>query len=356
MGETGPAEAFPIPQEHSRARWLTDHVRSLVTRTVYTRYLHDSAAFSAWLDDTLAEGDFDIVHVDSLDLSGYLPRLQGIPVVCTHHNCEHELLARRAASEGNALQRAYLSFQARRAAEEAREWCPRVALNVTVSARDRDALAAVAPGARFLVVENGVDTSYFAPGGNGSTAEAGTAGPPSLVFVGSHGWYPNRDAMEFFGTEVMPMLRDRLGEVDVVWIGRASEAVRDRLARRFGIRLTGYVDDVRPYIRAATCYVAPLRVGGGTRLKILDAWAMGAAVVSTAVGCEGLETAPGENILVADDPRSFADSVVRLVEDADLRRRIGGEGRRTAVRRYDWRVLGDRMLERYLAIAGRSPL
>lgn len=349
----GPAEAFPIPQEHSPTRLAWDHARSLLTRTVYTRFVHESGPFLRWLDERMKGADFDIVHVDSLDLSGYLDRLEDLPVALTHHNCEHELLARRAAGEGSALRRAYLAFQARRSEEEAREWCPRVALNVTVSERDQAALENVAPAARFLVVENGVDTTYFTPGRATASRGAG-AGCPGIVFVGSYGWYPNRDAMEFFGSDVLPRVRDRLGDVDVTWVGRAPEDVRNRLARRYGIRLTGYVDDIRPHVRSATCYVAPLRVGGGTRLKILDAWAMGAAIVSTAVGCEGLETEPGENILVADEPAAFAEAVIEVIRDPSLRERLGRAGRDTAVRRYDWAVLGDRMLARYKEIATGS--
>ena len=353
MRRIGPTEAFPIPQEHSTARLLFDHLRSLVTRTVYTRFVHESEAFSTWLDHELSRADFDIVHVDSLDLSGYITRLEGLPVACTHHNCEHELLARRAAAERNPLKRAYLALQSRLSEEEAREWCPRVALNVTVSERDRDALEAVAPGSEFLVVENGVDTSYFTPG-DAARHEGASNAPPRLVFVGSHGWYPNRDAMEFFGHEILPRVREALGEVDVTWVGRASPDVRTRFERRHGIHLTGYVDDVRPYVRSATCYVAPLRLGGGTRLKILDAWAMGAAVVSTRIGCEGLHTLPGENIAIAEDADAFVDAVVTLVRDRGLRERIGRGGRDTAVRRYEWEVLGYRMLERYLDIATDS--
>lgn len=349
----GPAEAFPIPQEHSASRLAWDHARSLLTRTVYTRFVYQSGAFSRWLDERVRHAHFDLVHVDSLDLSGYLDRLEGIPIALTHHNCEHELLARRAAGEGSVVRRAYLAFQARRSAEEARKWCPRVALNVTVSERDRSALERVAPGGRFLVVENGVDTAYFTPGRDPASHRT-ASGRPGIVFVGSYGWYPNRDAMEFFGADVLPRLRERLGDVDVTWVGRAPEDVRDRLARRYGIRLTGYVDDIRPYVRSATCYVAPLRVGGGTRLKILDAWAMGAPVVSTAIGCEGLETEPGENILVADEPAAFADAVIGVVRDASLRERLGRGGRDTALRRYDWEVLGDRMLAAYREIATGS--
>src|SRR5690606_37106887 len=136
-----------------------------------------------------------------------------------------------------------------------------------------------------------------------------------------------------------------------VWVGRASDFARD-FAARYDIQVTGYVPDVRPYLRSAACYVAPLRVGGGTRLKILDAWAMGNAVVSTSIGCEGLDARDGENILVRGTPAAFADAVVRVLEDAALRERLGRAARATAEQVYDWQVIGRSMLPHYVDLLG----
>ena len=114
--------------------------------------------------------------------------------------------------------------------------------------------------------------------------------------------------------------------------------------------MTGYVEDIRPHVQRAACYVVPLRVGGGTRLKILDAWAMGKAVVSTSVGCEGLDARDGENILIRDDARSFAEAVGRVLRDGELRRRLAAGARETAERVYDWDVIGARMVREYTAL------
>src|SRR5690606_7086949 len=135
----------------------------------------------------------------------------------------------------------------------------------------------------------------------------------SIVFVGGYSWYPNRDALYYFGEEILPRIR-RTTNVAVTWVGRAPTSVIDECSRKYGIRLTGYVEDIRPFVESAACYVVPLRIGGGTRLKILDAWAMGKAVVSTSVGCEGLQAVDRENILIRDDADAFASSVVELLE------------------------------------------
>jgi glycosyltransferase involved in cell wall biosynthesis len=137
----------------------------------------------------------------------------------------------------------------------------------------------------------------------------------------------------------------------VTWVGRAATAELRRFADDPALRLTGYVEDVRPYVHRAKCFIVPLRVGGGTRLKILDAWAMGAAVVSTSVGCEGLAAVDGENILIADTVDEFAAAMARVLRDDRLRASIGSNARRTAVERYSWDVLGVAMRELYMTLA-----
>jgi glycosyltransferase involved in cell wall biosynthesis len=330
-------EAFPIPQEHNLVRMLYDHVLSILGRRAYTVRAYESRGFRRRLGQLMKTRGFNLVHMDSLDLAGYLPALRGLPVVCVHHNVESVLLRRRAITMGGLAGR-YLNIQARFTEKEEQRWCPAVALNVTVSDDDRDILQGIAPKARFIVVPNGVDTESFRPGPEPQQG---------IVFVGAPSWEPNRDAMEQFCLNVLPRIRDRGIKPSVTWIGRASESLKREYASRFGVELTGYLRDIRPLVRAAACMVAPLRAGGGTRLKILDAWAMGKAVVSTSVGCEGLATRDGENILIRDTPESFADAVAAVLTDYDLRRKVGAEARRTVEALYDWEVIGRPMLTYY---------
>lgn len=334
-------ESFPVPQRAHPARMLWDHARSLLTRRVYTEYLHQSTPFRRRLEELLATRRFALVHVDSLDLSGYLPMLRGLPVVCVHHNVESELLARRASGERSAARRAYVAFQARRMAEVEREWSGRVALNITVSARDAEQLSRAAPSGRFTVVPNGVDTGYFTPAGDGTDG---------VVFCGGTNWFPNRDALDHFCADILPRLADDHSTPRVRWVGAATPSDQAAYRERFGIDLTGYVPDVRPYVHQAGCFIVPLRIGGGSRLKILDAWAMGKAVVSTSLGCEGLEAVHDDNILIADDPAAFAAAVRRVLTDAGLRRRLGERGRETALRRYSWQVIGADMIGLYRSV------
>jgi glycosyltransferase involved in cell wall biosynthesis len=343
LGKLAEIRCFPIPQEVSRARWGWDHIRSVASLGVYTRFVYASAPAHRYVASLLAGRPFDMAHLDSLDLSSFLPLLRGIPVAVAHHNIESELLRRRARIERSPLRGRYLRLQAALMRREEATWAPRVALNVTVSDHDAATLSAIAPQARISVFPNGVDTDMFRP--SPSDPE-----PGSIVFVGGATWFPNRDALEYFLGEILPLIRARRPDAAVTWVGRLLEGDRERLQNIRGVNFTGYVDDIRPAVLDAACYVVPLRVGGGTRLKILDAWAMGKAVVSTPEGCEGLTAEDGTNILIRATPAAFADAVCQVLDDRLLARRLGAAARHTAETLYGWRTIGTGMQDRYLRL------
>ncbi|CAN5737962.1 glycosyltransferase [soil metagenome] len=330
-------EVFPIPQEESRFRFLIDHLKSILGGRAYTRWAYESREFRNRLEHLVSTRDFSVIHLDSLDLVGYIPALEGHQMVVAHHNVESSLLARRADSE-DAFRRRYLYLQARFTAREERTWCPRVALNVAVSNEDQETLASLAPGSRIVVAPNGVDTTAFLP----TTQEP----DQDIVFVGGHTWFPNRDGMEYFADSILPLIRRTHPRVRVTWVGRAAQPVVEAMAAK-GVQMTGYVDDIRPFVARAKCFIVPLRVGGGTRLKILDAWALGKALVSTSAGCEGLIRKDGENLLIADSPQEFASAVGRVLDDENLRRLLERGGRTTVEKHYDWSTIGHSMLKEY---------
>jgi glycosyltransferase involved in cell wall biosynthesis len=340
-------ELFPLPQNHSRMVYLRNHAMSLALRRVYTRYVYESRPYRARIRSLVSERDFDLAHVDSLDLSSYLGDLGEIPIACTHHNVESSLLMRRSRVEGGRLGSRYFRIQAHLMEKEERLWCSRVAVNVMCSDQDAQVLRDVAPGSCVSVIPNGVDVDEFRP--------ANTDGAGS-VFVGATSWFPNLDALGHFAEDILPLVRRELPGHRVAWVGSADNAQRAHF-EALGVHLTGYVDDVRPYMARAASFIVPLRVGGGTRLKILNAWSMGCAVVSTSIGCEGLEAIDGKNILIRDDPASFAKAVVEVELDPQLRARLGAEARRTAESVYSWAVIGRSLASLYRDVsAGASGL
>jgi len=339
-------QVFPIAQERSQMRLLWDHVRSIVSRRPYVHYVHESTAFEAALRRELAAGAFDLVHFDSLDLQRFLPLVRHLPTVCTHHNAESVLLDRRVAREFG-LRAAYMHHQATLLARAESELLPQFDINVTVSEVDTALLRELAPSAHFTSIPNGVDTAFFTPSGNGR----GTG----CVFVGGTSWFPNLDGLEWFAAELLPCMREMGIAAPVEWVGRLTDSEHARFGALPGVHFTGYVDDIRPHVHSAACFIAPLRVGGGTRLKILDAWAMGMPVVATSVAAEGLDAVHGENILLADDVTAFARETARVLADPVLGARLGAAARATVEREYSWDVLGVKLRRQYhRAIARRK--
>src|SRR5207253_3189843 len=258
-----------------------------------------------------------------------VPLGEGVPVVFFEHNVEHLIWKRLAAVERRPWRRLPLEVEWRKMRRWEARACARADLTIAVSEQDRDLLAEVAPGARVVAIPTGVDTSYFTPNRHQERAGA-------LVFTGSMDWYPNEDGLVDFLEATLPLIRRQVPEASLTVVGRnPSTRLRDAAARA-GVEVTGTVHDGRPYVARGSVYVVPLRVGGGTRLKIFEALAMGKAVVSTSVGAEGLPLAPGTHFVQADDPAQFADAVVALLGDPARRRALGGAGRSLVEQRYSW--------------------
>jgi glycosyltransferase involved in cell wall biosynthesis len=259
------------------------------------------------------------------------------------HNVESEIWRRYAETKRGRLRRALYRTQYRRMLRFEQRTLARFDGVLAVSGADRDTLERLYPEslrARPWVVPTGVDTEYFAPA-------AGAERPSHLVFTGSMDWLPNEDAMLFFYREVLPRIRAEVPDVSLSIVGRAPTRAVARLADDPRIEVTGRVADVRPHVRDAAVYVVPLRIGGGTRLKIFEAMSMGKAVVSTTVGAEGLDVRDGEHVVLADGAEAFARRVVDLLKDVARRRRIEAAARALVLSQYDWaRVAAD--LERAL--------
>ena len=180
------------------------------------------------------------------------------------------------------------------------------------------------------MTQTGADTEFFQPSGENEL-------PNSLVFVGSMDWLPNEDAILYFVAEIFPLIQRQVPDVTLCVVGRKpSQRLKDLASRASNIQLTGWVEDVRPYVAQRSVCIVPLRIGGGTRLKIFEAMSMGKAVVSTSIGAEGLPVNSGKHILLADDPAGFAESTIRLLGDASRRTELGQAARHLVLENYSW--------------------
>jgi glycosyltransferase involved in cell wall biosynthesis len=287
------------------------------------------AGLRAAVDRLIKNRDADLCVADFLTAVPNVPLRGPVPVMFFDHNVEHLIWRRLSRVEDRLWRRLPLEVEWRKMRRWEARACARADMTLAVSEADRDLLVDSSPGARVRAIPTGVDTEYFVPG---PCPEE----PASLVFTGSMDWHPNEDGIRHFASQVLPLVRRQVPEVTVTVVGRSPGPGLRAAAAAAGIRVTGAVADVRPYVSRASLYVVPLRVGGGTRLKIFEALAMGKAVVSTSVGAEGLPVVPGRHLLIEDDPAAFAGAVVSLLEDPERRAALGAAGRRLVEERHSW--------------------
>lgn len=345
---SGVAPPSPIRSEWSALAKVGNHLRSLLSGRCYVDFEYASAEFASRVRSSLLAAPPDLVHIDSLDLHRSLALVGDLPVTCTHHSIESALLRLRADHHPNPLARWYLQLQADRYEALEQRATPGFAANVMMSSTDAFRLREIAPSAPTICVPNGVDVDRLRP------IPAIEVEQDLAAFLGPSYMYPNRDGMQYFLTDIWPTLRRRRPEVRLEWIGRVSQSVRSRAERSPGVRCLGFVPSLPEALARASCIIVPLRIGGGTRLKILDAWAMGKAVVSTTVGCEGLSAVDNVNILIRDEPHEFAEAVEQVLSDPILRERLGRGARTTAERSYNWGVIGAEMNRAFRAIIDRG--
>ncbi len=336
----GRVEALPAPIRSTRTR-LADMARGHadMARRLY------SDAFARRLHEWLADG-YDVVQAEGIEMAPYLLAMNAnarVRRVYDAHNAEALLQQRNFLTDARRPARwvasAYSLVQWRRLTALERQMAQGADRVIAVSEADAAALRALAPTFDPLVVPNGVDTTYYDPAAP-SDEKPLLDGVPWLVFTGKLDYRPNVEACRWLVETVMPLVWRDAPTARVALVGRdPAPAVRALASER--VVLTGWVPDTRPYMRQATVYVVPLRVGGGTRLKLLEALAMGCAIVSTRQGAEGVDVA--DAAVLTDAPADFAAAVVSLLNDARRRSVLGQAARSLAVSRYDWSAILPRL-------------
>ena len=344
---------------------------------------------SAWLED----GRFDAAVCDFLSASLNFPRELKTPCVLFQHNVESALWQRQAQHEPNPVKRLVFKLEAAKMLRYERATVRRFQHIIAVSEHDREQMSAMTEASRISVVPTGVDLQMYrsaageaaavdemnagetkagetradeaksdATSMNGATgASSGTssstsfgvsAQAPLVVFLGSMDWEANIDGVDYFCREIWPRVLVSVPAARFRIVGRKPHARVLRLASE-SVEVTGTVPSVIEHLREASVFVVPLRVGGGTRLKIFEAMATGKAVVSTTIGAEGLDVHHGRDILLADDAESFADSIITLLRDEELRARFERAASELAAR-YDWPIIARRFEETLKEVAAHA--
>ena len=289
---------------------------------------------------------FDIVHFDTVGLAAYRDDVGKVPRILNHHNIESHLLKRRVAFERNPLRRMYYAAEGNKLESYERRVCTEFDTNFTVSALDKQRLQELVPSVKADVIANGVDVDYFRHDG-GSTVSG------NLIMASGMNWFPNRDAVLYMCDEIWPLVSARIPDLTLTIVGASPpQQVVDLAARDPRVVVTGFVDDVRPSLSRAAIYLCPMRDGGGTRLKILDALAMSKPIVSTTMGCEGINVTPEVDVLIADTPDAFVRQIERLHTDVALRQSLSQAARQLAVEQYSWPVIGRNLGAIYRRLTG----
>jgi polysaccharide biosynthesis protein PslH len=334
----------PVPQRRKQ-----DRLRDLLTSSQpdLVRRLF-SPAYEQALIALLQRRSFDLVQFEGLEMAGYLPivrQFQPHARTCYDaHNAEYQLqrvifeVDRRVPRRWPAA--VYSWIQANRITQAEKAVCHQVDCVLAVSGEDAAALRSF--GTQITVVPNGIFTQAYT-----RETEQLDLGLHSLVFTGKMDYRPNVDAMLWFAAEVLPLVRAAVPTVHLYIVGQKPHTQLERLRAQDHITITGWVPEVTPYLKAATVYIAPLRMGSGTRLKLLEAMATACAAVATSLAAAGLPEDAGDALVLADDAPTMAAAITRLLQHPDQRQSLGNTARQAVQAHYDWSVIIPRLLAAY---------
>jgi sugar transferase (PEP-CTERM/EpsH1 system associated) len=331
--------------------FYADAASRIFDRLPYAAGKYRSSEYRQKLERLLATRPFDLIVCDFLVPAVNMPATLPCPAVLFTHNVEAEIWRRHYERQANPINKFLFKQQWQRMLRFERDTVSRFDLVLAVSGADAETLQRLYPSslkAPAFTVATGVDTSFFAP------APQATIRPRHLVFTGSMDWIPNEDAMQHFCRDILPLIRAQEPDVTVSIVGRAPTPAVQRLADLPGVDVTGRVDDVRDYIATAAAYIVPIRIGGGTRLKIFEAMGMAKAVISTTVGAEGLPVSDGVDVAIADAPDAFAAAVVSVLRDPARRVQLERAARDLVVAHYDWSAVAGQLEQALMKAAARS--
>jgi len=316
--------------------------KSLLLFRPYDYVYLQSALFQKQIDTVLAENQFDVIHVDSIGLWQFLNSKDlSAKLILNHHNIESAMLARRAENADAPLS-FYLKWQAHQLASIEREACKRAALNIVCSELDASRLRELHSVDNVEVVPNGVDLAYF------TRSQPYAPLSKHLLFVGGLDWYPNRDAATFIATKLWPLLKKAMPDITCSIVGRGTITALDELAASDpNFKAPGFADDIRPVFESATIFVCPIRDGGGTKLKVLDAMAMGVPLVAHPVACEGINVEDGQTVRFAESAEDFCSAIVQLLEQPEVLSRMSSDERELIEKNFSYESIGAEIRRMY---------
>ncbi|MEZ5499011.1 MAG: glycosyltransferase family 4 protein [Steroidobacteraceae bacterium] len=335
-------EIVSIPAERHTLPRLLLYLRAVISKGGYSMNWLRSREMAQIITILVAKGQYDVIHLDTISLAIFVPLFRDYPIVLNHHNVESQVMATRCNVEHRLIHRTIYRLESSRLVDAEQEYCRLVSCNVAVSEADAAILRRLAPQSRVEVCENGCDVQHFTP------HEKPAEQLCTLIFVGNFGWAPNVDAVEYFFNRIWPVLKVDAPGLRVRVVGAKPPALVSNVASLdSSVIATGFVDDLLAEYRHADICICPLRHGGGTKLKLLEAMAVGLPIVTTSVGAEGLDLIHGQHALIADDVQDFVQAIKKIRSNPDFAISLGRAARELAVSRYSWDSLAERLEKIY---------
>lgn len=338
-----PIAVDPPDREQSGLKFYFRLFMNLFSPYPYIVTSHFTKRFQNKLSQLLHENKCDVVICEWTPYAIFVKDIKHVKTVIVAHNIETLIWRRYEKNETNFLKKKYISLQ-RKKVEKFESSCFNW-VNGATAVSNAEAREIESYGVPYspTVIDNGVDTGYFHPMDVDVDSN-------QIVLTGAMDWRPNQDAAIYFTDEILPLIKKTKPDCKVVFVGRNPVKQVLNLAKNESVQVTGTVDDVRPYIARSIVFIVPLRIGGGTRLKILEAMSMEKPVISTSVGAEGLNVTDGHNILIADDPKQFAQAVIDCIDNKGLKEKLSKNGKELVDTQYRWGILGKKFNDYLLKI------
>ncbi len=332
---------FPIPIDSSPIKKKIIAFKSLFTKYPYTINWLLSDEFGVRLKTIIEKEEFDFIHFDTISLAPFKKICGDTATSLDHHNIESHMLFRRARKDANWLKKMYFNQEGKRLEKYEKRLCPTFTFNFTCSDVDTERLLSISPASKAHTIPNGVDINYFDP-------KPATEKINRLIFAGTLNWYPNIEAVNFIADKIWPALKSVIPDIAIDIIGANPPKRLVELSKSDpDFNVHGFVDDVRPFFKEAKCYVCPIKDGGGTKLKILDALSMGMAIVADDIACEGIEVTNNQDVIFATSGPEYIAAIKQIIKNNDLRTELETNARTLAIKKYSYDMIGKSLSNLY---------
>lgn len=334
-------DIYLIPKTGFNLHFLSQVAKNLFSKLPLTAQRFFVFDAKKKIEQHLSQNRIDLVHIDMLALAKYVESINNIPVILTNHNVESLRLYRWIQIESSVLKKTYLFPQYLKLRNFEKKMCPLFEHCIVVSEDDRQHLQNLCSFDNFVVIPNGVDTDYFKP-------SAEKVREKHLIWVGGMTGPYNSDAVDYFLDQIWPIVKDEMPDVTIDFVGSSpTKKLQKKASIDNNIKVIGFIEDIRPLVQRASVFVAPIRSGSGTKIKVLNAMAQAKTIVATTVAAEGIEIADGESILLADDPIEFARKILFLLRNREIAESIGQKARSIIENKYSWKVIAHKLFDTY---------